>query len=456
MRYRDFKPYKPRNRRPLLRKRYLVGAGGAGLIGLALSGFISPAEPRTSAGVFEATERINHTGFSPSNAALSIPLPLPARADAPSLKAESEPVNVIVEVKKGDTLSGIFTRLKRLSDLLDLMRSPEANDLATRIMPGDRLRLISQNGSLIELDYLPRGATPLAFVRKDGTFYMAGAPSHMERRIYYAYGRIQNSLFEDGHRAGLSDKLIMQLARIFGWDIDFALDLRQGDYFTVVYDTVYDHGDRVGEGNILAAEFVNRGQRFVAIRYTTPDGQSGYYTPEGRSLRKAFLRTPVQFSYISSRFNLHRKHPILNRIRAHKGVDYAAPIGTPVRAAGDGKVAFVGWKGGYGRFIVLQHGQTYSTAYGHLSRFASGLRIGKTVKQGQVIGYVGKSGLATGPHLHYEFRVNGRHQNPLTIKLPNALPIASKYLADFKTASAPLLAQLESYGTYQQKLANQG
>jgi len=201
----------------------------------------------------------------------------------------------------------------------------------------------------------------------------------------------------------------------------------------------------VREGDIVAAEFVNQGRSFRAIRYTDPSGRTDYYTPDGLSLRKAFLRTPVQFSRISSRFNLHRKHPILNRIRAHKGVDYAAPVGTPVRAAGDGKVTYKGWNGGYGRFVVLQHGQRYSTAYGHLSRFAAKLRSGARVHQGQIIGYVGQSGLATGPHLHYEFRIDGRHRDPLKVKLPAAKPLQARYMADFESKALPLLAQIDTY-----------
>jgi murein DD-endopeptidase MepM/ murein hydrolase activator NlpD len=196
------------------------------------------------------------------------------------------------------------------------------------------------------------------------------------------------------------------------------------------------------DGDIIAAEFVNQGRSYKALRYKDPKGDVDYYAPDGKRLRKKFLRTPVNFTRISSGFSLHRKHPILNVIRAHKGVDYAAPTGTPIRAAGDGKVVFKGRKGGYGKVIILRHGAIYSTVYGHMSRYARGLSVGKRVRQGQIIGYVGMTGLATGPHLHYEFRVHGVHRNPLTVKLPAAAPLPARYHADFQAHTEEALARL--------------
>ncbi|MDX1801612.1 MAG: M23 family metallopeptidase, partial [Marinobacter sp.] len=194
-----------------------------------------------------------------------------------------------------------------------------------------------------------------------------------------------------------------------------------------------------------AATFYNQNQNYSAVLYTDKDGNSDYYTPEGRSMRKAFLRTPVDFARISSSFNLHRKHPVLNTIRAHKGTDYAASTGTPIKAAGEGKIVYAGRKGGYGNAIVIQHGYNITTLYGHMNGFARGIRSGKHVKQGQVIGYVGQTGLATGPHLHYEFRVNGAPRNPVTVKLPDAAPVPKSELARFKTKTEMTLAQLETY-----------
>ena len=239
----------------------------------------------------------------------------------------------------------------------------------------------------------------------------------------------------------------MELAGIFGWDVDFALDIREGDQFAVLYEQLYLDGERIGTGNILAAEFTNQGKIHRAVRYTDPQGHTDYYAPDGHSMRKTFLRTPVAFSRISSRFNLARKHPILNRIRAHKGVDYAASRGTPITATGNGKIDWLGKKGGYGNTIVIQHGSKYSTLYAHLNSYGRGLKKGSRVRQGQIIGYVGSSGLASGPHLHYEFRVDGVHRNPLTVKLPNAAPLPAKYRDQFKLASSNLLAQLETAKT---------
>jgi len=264
-----------------------------------------------------------------------------------------------------------------------------------------------------------------------------------EKRQKQVVGKIESSLFGAGLKSGMSDKLIMELAYIFGWDIDFALDLRQGDNFKVIYEESYLDGEKFDDGDILAAEFTNRDTTFRAVRYTDSDGNSHFYAPSGDSMRKTFTRTPVHFSRISSRFNPNRKHPVLKTSRPHRGVDYAAPTGTPILATGDGKVDFVGTKGGYGRTVVLSHGGKYTTLYAHMSRFKKGMRSGKRVKQGQTIGYIGSSGLATGPHLHYEFRVNGVHHNPLTVALPKAEPLNAKYMADFKQKSQPLLAQLD-------------
>jgi len=264
-----------------------------------------------------------------------------------------------------------------------------------------------------------------------------------EIKLTTATAAITRSLFVDGQNAGLSDAIIMRLTEIFGWDIDFALDLRKNDRFSVIYEEIYKGEELIKQDRILAAEFVNRGKRFRAVLYTFDHGRSAYYSDRGEAMRKAFLRTPVNFTRISSRFNLRRKHPILNTIRAHRGVDYAAPSGTPVRATADGRIKFVGRNGGYGRTVEMHHGEIYSTLYAHLSRYARGMKRGKSVTQGQIIGYVGKSGLATGPHLHYEFRVHGVHRNPLTVNLPKADPIEKKYLRDFQEQAKPLLAQLD-------------
>ncbi len=348
-------------------------------------------------------------------------------------------------VRPGDSLARIFSRMKLSArELHDIMALGEPVASLKKIHPGETLRFrIGDDGRLLALQYDKNRLHGLIVERGDEGFSAREIARQPERETAYASATIDSSLFVAAQRAGLSDNLTMELANIFGWDIDFALDIRKGDRFTVLYENLNLDGERIGQGDILAAEFVNQGRVYRAVRYTDASGRTDYYTPEGRSMRKAFLRTPVAFSRISSRFSLGRRHPILNRIRAHKGVDYAASYGTPIKATGDGKVVFRGTKGGYGRTVILAHGSRYSTLYAHMSRIARGIRNGSRVKQGQVIGYIGQSGLATGPHLHYEFRINGVHRNPLTVKLPAAAPIDKRYAADFKRKSATLLAQLE-------------
>ncbi|MEO8224808.1 MAG: peptidoglycan DD-metalloendopeptidase family protein, partial [Gammaproteobacteria bacterium] len=254
------------------------------------------------------------------------------------------------------------------------------------------------------------------------------------------------SLFEAAQESRVSEKLIMNMARIFEYDIDFVRDIGAGDQFALVYEELWRDGTKLGEGEVLAAEFVNRGARYTAIRYDDAGGRPAYYTHDGQPMRKAFVRAPVAFTRISSGFNPGRLHPILNTIRAHQGVDYAAPKGTPVKASGDGKIIFRGWKGGYGNTIILQHGGNVTTLYGHLSRFGS-RSYGSRVRQGDVIGFVGATGLATAPHLHYEYRKNGVHLNPSTVILPNAEPLRGQELTAFRSAAQPLLQRLESPGS---------
>ncbi len=271
----------------------------------------------------------------------------------------------------------------------------------------------------------------------------------LEKRITYSRrhitsARIQGSLFLSAARAGLDQRTIMNLVDIFAWDIDFARDIRSGDSFSLIYEEIFDDEGNHLSNQILAAQFVNQGKSYRAVRYEQRNGDVHYFTPDGKSMRKAYLKAPVKFSRISSRFTLRRKHPVLGYTRAHKGVDYAAPRGTPVHAIGDGVVVFKGWRGGYGRFIQIRHNnRNHSTAYAHLSRYAKGIKRGKRVHQGQVIGYVGMSGLATGPHLHFEFRVRGRAVNPLTVKHPPATPIKRTEKQRFLHQTAPLITQLQ-------------
>ncbi len=315
------------------------------------------------------------------------------------------------------------------------------------VKPGETLKFVldSDNRQLHRLTYRRNAVHSVVVDILDGQPDATIIDRPLERRIVDASGAIDDSLFASAQKAGLSDQVTLQLAKIFGWDIDFALEIRNGDRFKVIYEADFLDGKKYRDGDILAAEFVNNGRIYRAFRYTTPEGDKDYYDTEGHIMRKAFLRTPVKFTRISSRFTRRRWHPVLKKWRSHKGVDYAAPRGTPIKAAGKGKIIFRGWKGGYGRVIMIQHNRKYTTVYGHMSAFKKNLRNGGHVKQGQVIGYVGSSGLATGPHLHYELRVNGVHTDPLKIKLPKSLKLPSRYMVDFKQTIKPFVAQLEHW-----------
>ena len=379
-------------------------------------------------------------------------LTLPERQEKPQPPQQSSNQSEsLIEhtIKSGENLAIIFSKLGLSKTTLHHMI--ETNHLTRKlnsIRPGQKLKIrIDGQGNLVELLLEKNPIQSIIISKSDSGFTAKKVSKETQTEIAYAHGLIKNSLYVDAKKAGLSNKLIMQLANIFAWDIDFALNLRVGDQFTIIYEKILLNGELFETGEIIAAEFENRGINYQALSYTAPNGRSDYYSPDGKSLRKAFLRSPVDFARISSRFNLRRRHPILNRIRAHKGVDYAARTGTPVRATGDGKIVHRGRKGGYGRTVIIRHAQKYSTLYAHLSRYNGKRKTGTRVKQGDIIGYVGKSGLATGPHLHYEFRVNGIHKNPLTIKLPKSKPIAKQYLADFKTSTQPLLSQLENIRT---------
>jgi murein DD-endopeptidase MepM/ murein hydrolase activator NlpD len=370
----------------------------------------------------------------------------PARPPASGLAALSlapglSTVEVIVQ--HNDTLDRIFRRLSlSLGDLANLRALDGVRAMLDRLNPGEQLRFFHRDGMLMGLERHLSLTQKLEVTRADDGFHADVVAKPIETRTQVAHGVIDSSLFEAGDDAGLSDPSILKLAKIFGWDIDFVLDLRDGDEFTVDYERIYQDGRYVKDGEILAASFINQGRDYRAVRYVAADGSASYYSPDGRSMEKAFLRAPLEFRRISSSFSTARLHPILNRIRAHKGVDYAAPTGTPVYAAGAGRLLFRGPKGGYGNVIEIDHGGGIVTVYGHLSRFAAP-RTGTRVQQGETIGYVGMTGLATGPHLHYEYHVNGVYVDPQKVRLPDATPIDAALRADFLRQTAPLLAALD-------------
>jgi murein DD-endopeptidase MepM/ murein hydrolase activator NlpD len=326
-----------------------------------------------------------------------------------------------------------------------IIHSSKAAKSLTNIRPGEVLHMeLDQQRNLRSLT-LERDKVHSLHIQADASGFLSSEQAkELEKRTAHTHGVIESSLYLSAKQAGLPEASIMELAEIFGWDIDFALEIRSGDSFSVIYAEEYLNGEKLRTGPILAAEFINQGRSYRAVRYQDETGEADYYTPQGQSMQKAFLRAPVDFRRISSHFTRERWHPVLGKKRPHRGVDYAANTGTPVKAAGDGKVIHRSRKGGYGRTVIIQHANGYSTLYAHLSRYAKSARQGRRVKQGQIIGYVGQSGLATGPHLHYEFRVNGVHRNPLTVKLPDAEPIAKKYHADFILKTQPLVSQLDT------------
>lgn len=344
-------------------------------------------------------------------------------------------------VSYGDNLSTLFQRAKLTPRDVYEISSLKTGKSLRNLFPGETLRFgVDAEGQLQELQYIKNPLKRIVFKKVGGNYEVEHQTNQPEIILTYREGVIEDSLYLSASKAMLPDKIIMELANIFGWDIDFVFDIRRGDSFSLLFEDRYLEGEKLSSGNIIAASFTNRGKTYEAVRYTNSRGLSNYYTPEGLSMRKAFLRTPLDIFRISSGFNLRRKHPIHKKIKAHRGVDYAAPRGTPVYAAGDGKVIETGYSKANGNYVFIQHGQTYTTKYLHLNR--KKVRRNQTVRQRQLIGTVGSTGYATGPHLHYEFLVNGVHRNPRTVKLPQAQPIAATEKRLFLQTTAPLLTQL--------------
>ena len=342
--------------------------------------------------------------------------------------------------QRGDTLAGMLGSLGVSdSEARELVRTP----VLRRLRPGNTvIGQVSADGELQRLSFLS-GRGTLTAVERDGDGFRAmegAAPLRLEQLM--RSGSISSSLFVAADAAGVPDSVAVQIADIFAGDVDFHRELRQGDRFAVVFEQYYLQGRPVHAGRVLAAEFTNRGRTYRALHYAPAQGGNGYYAPDGGNLRKAFLRSPLEYSRISSGFGM-RRHPFLRNWRAHTGIDFAAPSGTRVRAAGDGMIEFAGPKAGYGNLVILRHRGQYSTAYAHLSRFAPGMQRGAHVAQGDVVGFVGQTGWATGPHLHYEFRVAGQSRNPYAIAMPAGEPVPAADLAAYRRHAEPLLARLE-------------
>lgn len=374
----------------------------------------------------------------------------------PALSAATESEQSFLReerVQRGDTVMGLMQRLgvDDPAAIGFIKGNATTQSLFRQLSPGKNLTArTGPQGELQSLIFPLNGGKDEALVverKADGSGFAAAEQAlALETQVIMKTAEIRYSLFGASDDAGIPDAVAMQLADIFSGDIDFHRDLRKGDRFAVIYESINHLGRPVRSGRILAAEFVNNGKAYRAAWFADPDGgqgSGGYYTAEGKNIRKAFLRSPLEFSRITSGFTAARFHPVLQKWRAHKGVDYGAPTGTRVKATGDGTVEYVGVQGGYGKVVILRHQNRFTTLYGHLSGFASGLRRGSRVGQGDVIGFVGATGLASGPHLHYEFRVNDVHQNPLAMALPSAPPLAPQQLGLFRAQTGAHLARIE-------------
>ena len=453
---------------PLYPKTHLLAASGiAALLSLALLVFPSsdveakkttlslelesPAEQLTQdQDAAEAVQATNEPAASPfaqieNSAEEPQETTQAAPAPAPVIEEKKSPNHREVIVSKGDTLSTLFEKVGLpAASMHEVLASDKQAKQFSQLKHGQKLEFeLSPDGQLTNLHSKISDVESITLTKNDKGYAFNRITAKPTVRSAYVHGVINSSLSQSAARAGLSHSLTMDMASVFGYDVDFAQDIRQGDQFDVIYEQKVVNGKAVGNGPILSARFTNRGKTYTAVRYTNKQGNSSYYTADGNSMRKAFIRTPVDFARISSKFSMGRKHPILNKIRAHKGVDYAAPRGTPIKAAGDGKVLLAGRRGGYGNTVIIQHGNTYRTLYGHMQGFAKGVQTGSSVKQGQVIGYIGTTGLSTGPHLHYEFQVNGVHVDPLGQKVAMADPISKGERARFLAQSQPLMARMD-------------
>jgi len=372
---------------------------------------------------------------------------IPQRQLSPESRPKSRDTWQTFVIESGDNLSEIFLNVGLTDqDLFRVLNSSDEAQILNRIYPGYELGfLVSDSGELDKLQVLKNPLEGFIFIREEGGYKVEQIAKEAQILPTFKVGIIEDSLFLAGQKEQIPAAHLMEMANIFGGVIDFILDPRQGDSFSILYDEKYLNGTFVGHNDILVTQFINQGRTFTAIRYINRDGELGYYSPEGESMRKAFLRNPLDVFRISSNFNPRRRHPILNTIRAHKGTDYAAPTGTPIRATSDGRITRASRYGSFGNLVTIKHSGGFETKYAHLSRFASGISRGDRVRQGEVIGYVGATGGATGPHLHYEFLVNGVHQNPRTIldKLPKAESIHPDEMALFSEQAKKLLDQFD-------------
>jgi|TARA_B110000467_G_scaffold815_1_gene674 murein DD-endopeptidase MepM/ murein hydrolase activator NlpD len=350
----------------------------------------------------------------------------------------------IHEVKDGENLSIIFEDFEvPLNTAYKIFRLDTQN-LLSNIKPGDKMRFNFMGGNLSSIEIMKDQINSL-LISISNNISIKKVQKNVELITSFKSGVIESSFYQSAIDSDIPDSVIMDFAYIFGWDVDFVFDIREGDSFHVIYDTPYSEGEKVKNGDIVIAKFINNGNTYYANRFFSNNKKKEYFDADGNNMQKAFLRAPLDFAYISSHFNPNRMHPILHTIRAHNGVDYAAKRGSPVRTTGDGNISFVGRKNGCGNEIVIKHSNEYTTRYCHLERFEKNIKKGKKVSQGDTIGFVGSTGLATGPHLHYEFKVGNKHTNPIKVKLPSAEPVADNLKSSFDTLFMKNKLMLEEF-----------
>ena len=352
----------------------------------------------------------------------------------------------IHEVRKGDNLSVIFEEknvpLNTAYQIFDL----DESELLSNIIPGDIMVFNYVGDDLFSIEIMKDQINSI-IIKTENKISIEKVKKQTEVITSFGNGSIVSSFYNDAKSVGIPDSIIMDFAYIFGWDIDFIFDVRKGDRFSVIFETDYSQGERISSGDIIFAEFINKNERFIAQRFYDDIQGKQYFNEHGDNIKKAFLRAPLDFAYISSHFNPNRMHPILHKIKAHNGVDYAAKRNTPIKASGDGLISFIGRQSGYGRTIEIKHGGNIKTLYAHLERFNTKLKVGSKVKQGEVIGYVGDSGQATGTHLHFEFWQDQIRTDPVKVKLPSAKPVNKAQIEEFRNLLNSSLKKLGEYNS---------
>lgn len=406
----------------------LAGVSGVALLGMVTASAIAPHGHDVPASIQTVLEQ------------LAVPTVTLVDSDTVEFQREER-------ILRSDTISSLLSRLG-IADpdaLAFLNQNRDTKAIARQLRPGKTVTAkTGPDGELLALFFPLNGKdATLVVERKSNGFVASEQALQLTTQTHFKSAEIASSLFGATDAAGIPDAIATQLAEIFSGDIDFYRDLRKGDRFTIVYESLIHKGQHIRSGRILAAEFINNNKTYQAYWFQSAEGKGGYYGSDGKNLRKAFLRSPLEFSRVTSGFSNARLHPVLQISRAHKGIDYGAPTGTRVRAVADASVEFAGRQGGYGNLVILKHQGAYSTAYGHLNAFGPGIRKGARISQGDTIGFVGQTGVATGPHLHYEFRINSQQVNPVTASLPDAIPLSASHLQRFKTETETLRPHLD-------------